>query len=310
MKLIPITLLLAILATSCGFNKTTQSKTNNKLTNSNLLDQNFEADYSIINTDFGTETNVIIKGGKRVMTTNSLPNHSTGTFPNKGNPNSISAQNKEYSFPTNPTLSGESKWARQPGVALNGVKFEPETAERFVCETGEEYRIEAFQDLVDLGLDKNLAHVQPTGEYHYHGVPKGLVQSLDNGSDIVLVGYAMDGFPIYYSKSGKYKPSYVLNTELRTGDVCSYKNPHTSMDKELNNTNPDGTFVSDWKFQSDQGDLDECNGIEMDGKYCYFVTDNYPYVGRCLKGEFKESRPSGPPPGSHSHGKGGRPHTH
>jgi hypothetical protein len=55
-----------------------------------------------------------------------------------------------YSFPLKPKLSGESKWAREPGIELNGVKYEPETAERFVCETGEVYRIEAFQELVNL----------------------------------------------------------------------------------------------------------------------------------------------------------------
>ena len=25
--------------------------------------------------------------------------------------------------------------------------------------------------MVDIGLDCNTAHVQPTGKYHYHGVP-------------------------------------------------------------------------------------------------------------------------------------------
>ena len=36
---------------------------------------------------------------------------------------------------------------------------------------------------------------------------------------------------------------------------------------------------------SGHGDLDECNGIEIDGEYAYFLTDTFPYVPRCLMGE-------------------------
>jgi hypothetical protein len=253
--------------------------------------------YTINDPVYGTQTVVTIAGDKRMMTTNGMPNHKTGIFPNAGNPNTISAQNVKYSFPLNPVYTGKAKWAREPGVALNGVKFEPETAEAFVCETGERYRIEAFQSLVNLGLDSNHAHVQPTGAYHYHGVPVGLVAQLDKGEDLILVGFAHDGFPVYYSKSGQYKPSFKLASKSRTGDVCSYTTPKNTIKKELKNTNPDGTFVSDWEYVKGLGDLDECNGKEVNGKYMYFVTDSYPYAGRCLMGDYTEQRPKGPPPG-------------
>lgn len=269
--------------------------------NNNTSETDFMQGYQISNDTYGTKTSVKIKGNKRVMKTNSLPNHPTGQFPNVGNPNSISSQNKEYTFPLNPTLTSKSKWAREPGIALNGIKFEPETAERFICETGEVYRIEAFQDLVNLGLDQNHAHVQPTGAYHYHGVPTELIKQLDNGEDIILIGYAKDGFPMYYSKSGKYKPSFVLSEKLRSGEVCEYNNPKQGMQKNLNGTSPDGTFVSDWTYSEGVGQLDECNGIEINGEYGYFVTEEYPYVSRCLKGDFTEEHHSGPPPGQHDH---------
>ncbi|MFT4566981.1 MAG: hypothetical protein ACI9FN_001943 [Saprospiraceae bacterium] len=279
------------------------------ISTTDLSELDFWKDYKMDNTEFGTKTIVSIKKGKRIIQTNALPNHPTGSFPNPGNPNSIKAQKVKYILPLNPKLSGESKWAREPGVALNGVKFEPETAERFICETGEVYRIEAFQELVDLGLDFNHAHVQPTGAYHYHGVPVGLVESLDTEEDVVLVGFAKDGFPIYYSQSGRYKPSFQLIEDLRRGDACSYRNPKQGMNKELKDTKPDGTFVSDWDYVAGLGELDECNGIDIDGRYGYFVTDEYPYISRCLKGEFKEDRPKGPPPGRHRHGSG-PPHRH
>lgn len=310
-----LTTIVVFTLASCGsVTSNNGTSTNSELTTSKLSELNFQKDYILTNAQYGTKTVVTLENGNRIMKTNALPNHATGTFPNEGNPNTISAQDVEYSLPLSPILSGESKWAREPGVALNGVKFEPETAERFVCETGEVYRIEAFQELVDLGLDFNHAHVQPTGAYHYHGIPVELVKELDRGEDLILVGYAKDGFPIYYSKGGKYKPSFKLTKDLRTGDACSYRNPKHGMDKELKNTQPDGTFVSDWEYVAGLGQLDECNGIEVNGQYGYFLTEEYPYMGRCLKGEFKEERRPGPPPGGrrgeHPHGGGHPPHQH
>ena len=277
---------------------TSNTKVDSPMTNST----DFWKGYTISSAEFGTQTTVEIKNGKRIIKTNALPNHATGIFPNEGNPNTISAQSRTYEFPITPEFSGESKWVREPGIALNGVKFEPETAERFVCETGEVYRVEAFQDVVDLGLDHNHAHVQPTGAYHYHGAPVELIKKLDKGEDVILVGFAQDGFPICYSKSGQYKPSFQLASKSRTGDACSYNNPSQRMSKDLDKTQPDGTFVSDWDYVEGLGQLDECNGIIIDGQYTYFVTDDYPYMSRCLKGVFKEeNRTKGPPPGQHPH---------
>lgn len=303
---------------ACGSKKkkeaTSQKQT---LQTTNLLKTNFFQEYSISSVVYGTQTTVIIKEGKRQIKTNALPNHETGKFPSKGNPNTIRAQKLNYSFPLNPKFSGKPKWAREPGIAINGVKFEPETAERFVCETGEVYKIEAFQNLINLGLDFNNAHVQPTGAYHYHGVPTELIKILDKGQDLIHIGFAKDGFPIYYSKKGKYKPSFQLSTKNRTGDACEYKNPKHGMEKELQNTRPDGTFVSDWEYIHGLGELDECNGMEVNGSYAYFITEEYPYMSRCLKGIFTEKHRKGPPAGQHRHNiprgdhpHDGRPHNH
>lgn len=298
-----------IVCAGCNNPKKSTARSDAANTSASTSETKSSNDYSgayIINDAvYGTKTVVTISGDKRIMTTNGLPNHKTGRFPNAGNPNKISAQDVKYSFPLNPVNTGKAKWAREPGVAVNGVKFEPETAEAFICETGERYRIEAFQTLVNLGLDSNHAHVQPTGAYHYHGVPTGLINILDKGEDLILVGFAHDGFPIYYSKNGKYKPSFRLSGKSRTGDVCAYNTRKEMIKKELKNTNPDGTFVSDWEYVKGLGDLDECNGTTVNGKYMYFVTDTYPYAGRCLMGEFKEERPKGPPPGGGQRPPGG-----
>lgn len=241
---------------------------------------------------FGTKTSITVTKDKRIMVTNALPNHETGQFPGKGNPNTISAQNKSYTFPVNPKHLGTPQWVREPGVALNGVKFEPGTAEVVVCDSGENYRVEAFQELINLGLDFNNAHVQPTGAYHYHGTPTSVIEDLDAGEDLVHIGFAKDGFPIYFSKSEAYKPSYTLIDSNREGEDCTYTNPKRTLEIEVDGHH-DGTYTSDFEYVSDSGDLDECNGITIDGDYMYLVTSQFPYVSRCLMGEFTETERRG-----------------
>ena len=132
---------------------------------------------------------------------------------------------------------------------------------------------------MNLGIDENHAHVQPTGAYHYHGLPTGLISRLRTekgpaGKDMLLIGYAADGFPIYaesgYTKADdasspmkKLKPGYRLKKGNRpkgdNGPGGKY----------------DGTFTQDYEFTKGGGDLDECNGRTgvtpefPDGTYYY-----------------------------------------
>ena len=47
-----------------------------------------------------------------------------------------------------------------------------------------------------LGIDDWLAHVQPDGTYHYHGIPDRYLTN-QPGRHGPLFGWAGDGFPIY-----------------------------------------------------------------------------------------------------------------
>ncbi len=266
---------------------------------SDILHSDYLSDYSIEDDEYGTIVSVAIEGDKRIITANGLPNHDTGDFPNEGNPNTISEQNVNYEYPLNPVWVGGETWVRDPGVAINGIKFEPETGESVACETGQSYRIEAKQDFLDLGLDFNNAHVQPTGSYHYHGLSGELVDKFDQGSDdLVHIGFAADGYLIYYSKDETYQTSYKLSEEERVGDSCAYiRTPDDEV--QIDGTLPDGTFVSDWVYEEGLGDLDRCNGTTIDGQYVYLVSEDYPFVGRCLNGEV-ESR--GQPGGAGGNG--------
>ena len=46
----------------------------------------------------------------------------------------------------------------------------------------------------EFGDDINHAHVQPTGEYHYHGMPELLLDLLEQEENMTLVGWASRWF--------------------------------------------------------------------------------------------------------------------
>lgn len=296
-RLLPVLTLVSLTALSaCGGSDNTNgnpspsTSTTRSSTNPGDLgiSDEYLGDYTLIDEVFGTEVTVTVSDGTRIIRANSIPNHETGTFPNAGNPNTITEQSITWTFPTEPTWTGVATEVRNTGVALNGVKFEPGTAETISCSSGETLRIEALQSLYDLGFDMNNAHVQPNGEYHYHGISPLLVDAFDDDSDLVLLGFAADGHLIIYSKSNAYPSGYTLSPTPRTGVDCtpSLRGAQTI---DLDGSSPDGTYTSDWLHTGELGALDECNGTTINGTYVYFVTDTYPFVPRCLFGSFTES---------------------
>ena len=149
-------------------------------------------------------------GTNRILTGNGIPNHEVGTFPNSNNPNRISEQNVSNSFTLCPSIVHESGLeivgpAMAIAYALNSVKFDPSTAGR--CNDAGEcslakgrgnWNIEALgHETFDFGDDMNHAHVQPTGAYHYHGMPELLIDFLGDNDGMTLIGWASDGFPVY-----------------------------------------------------------------------------------------------------------------
>ena len=249
--------------------------------------------------------------GVRSLTGNGVPDHATGKFPNPGNPNRISAQHVSF---TATLLPGRRDDAGMPvkisGYALNGVKFDPATAESCTDGCGNRgrggggsWRIEALgQNFFEFGVDANNAHVQPNGAYHYHGVPAALLSGNGEARVMTLVGWAVDGYPIY-GPYGHGKPrdaasglrpmrsSYRLKAEPDAG------RPDTAMA-------PMGTFTQDYEYVPGLGDLDECNGRTdvtpefPQGTYHYYTTVSFPYVQRCVKGDVLPGgvRDEGAPP--------------
>lgn len=249
--------------------------------------------------------NQSFSGNNRVITTNNIPNHKVGLFgmgSGSLNPNAISAQSSSYSITTNPVaattftpLLSSTGPAYSFGVLLNGVEVDPVAAEPFPHEgmmspnVNWEWNLEATN--VNLGLDCNNAHVQPQGKYHYHGSPTLYLDNLTIVSNrMTLIGYAADGFPIYYkyaysvandtsSTVIEMTSSYRLKTGSRPGDGVSA--PCDTYN---------GVYSADYEYVSGLGTLDEANGRTgrtpeyPAGTYYYIITEDFPIIPRYFRG--------------------------
>ena len=252
-----------------------------------------------------SEVSITTDANYRYIASNGIPDHETGQFPNRGNPNEISEQNHSYRVTLTPTLA-DAPTPIVPGsfgVALNGVPFDPGTAEYWNNDRRSGWHYDALGGGMNLGLDQANAHVQPNGSYHYHGTSDALAGHQHATEHSVLVGYAADGFPVYsvygYQDGDDATSEIVeLTTSYRLKSGTRPDGPGGEYD---------GTFVEDFEFVAGLGDLDACNGRMTitpeypNGTYAYFLTEAYPFIPRCVSGtpdaSFARQRMLGGPPG-------------
>lgn len=230
-----------------------------------------------------------------------------------------------YTSTVQPSTSGNNKWAtggsvwnsgtvRCQWVAYfsymnNSVKVEAGTAETYTS-SGITYLAVGKNLYQDVGLDPSNSHNQPTmstgstkfyGYYHLHGMPEGHIARLGKGnSTMTLVGFAVDGFPIY-ARYGYTNPTSatsglsVMKSNYRVRTLAELAAAGYS-GRPSATIAPYGTFEQDWIFDatssaSKGGNLDACNGrfgitpeSGTEAVYHYFITDSYPFVPRCVFG--------------------------
>ncbi|HYO10047.1 MAG TPA: YHYH protein [Tepidisphaeraceae bacterium] len=145
-------------------------------------------------------SNVTVEVSDDLLTVrcNGLPDHSTGTFPNRDNPHAIREQDYTFRIPRRPRIA--ETITRLPmgpiGVAINGVPFY------------NPYNREGQDAAMNEVFDKCCGHPDPRGRYHYHVYPKCIHSSFADpaGRHSPLIGYAFDGFAIYGPNGEDGKP--------------------------------------------------------------------------------------------------------
>jgi hypothetical protein len=251
------------------------------------------------------------KKDRRIIDANGIPDHLVGKFPCPGNPNRIGPQNYHFEVTLEPE-DMDPPMQLEPyifGVAVNGVVFDPGTNEFWNDDRASGWHYEAIQGKRrTLGIDRNNAHVQPNGAYHYHGIPTGLADKLGGGGRMILLGWAADGFPIY-SSYGYAEPENPESGIVELTSSYRLKSGERPDGKKGPGGTYDGTFTQDYEYVGGSGLLDECNGRfgvtpeYPKGIYYYVVTKDFPYVPRLFRGvPDKSFRHAGPPPGEQGGG--------
>lgn len=224
-------------------------------------------------------------GDTCTLSSNAIPNHDFNDG-DRDFASPVAEISSAWNLPRNPTFQpGVTELTLQSydAVMLNGVVIDLLSAgckgvgdERVGCnDLANMYRFDPMSSLSPFSTDSHNAHTQPDGRYHYHGNPEVLYAPVEQGVSSV-VGFAADGFPIY-------GPFFDDGTEVRAAKsgytIKQGPRPVGGADEG----DYDGAYIGDYEF-TDAGDLDECNGMEVDGQYGYYMTSSYPWVLKCFRG--------------------------
>ena len=242
-----------------------------------------------------------------VIETNDIPHY---TF-NQTTPNALVASEQTIEIPRNPV------WLDEPvdipllglsAIAVNGCSvFGPNEGQ-----TPDNFGDPIANDI----MDPCLGHT--AFEYHYHAlkqeclIPSGLVAEpwlndpVDTSVESPILGYALDGYPIYGSygrleEGGevvKFLSSWVRTdatnigcsstSECGNNDVCALvtvdgAEVKACVSMQLAWENHECTQASCTEAAGVY--LDKCNGrFGPDGSYRYHATDTFPYVNGCYHG--------------------------
>ena len=226
-----------------------------------------------------------------------IPGYSIGPW--NHNPNVPTNQNFVYKLTLNPTPNSGTPTAignGHIGVWSNGVSIFNADDAQYVNTVWSRnaYYFEGN------GFDNCLGHPDQTGEYHHHVSPKCLYDATDSTHHSPIIGYMLDGYPIYgayaYADTNgtggirRMRSSYQLRTDTtRTtepdGTIPADPGPSVSLPYTVTGpggtqtiTYPMGCLLWDYVYVAGSGDLDSRNGRWCvtpeypNGTYAYFVT--------------------------------------
>jgi YHYH protein len=194
-------------------------------------------------------------------------------------PNALTAQDYTWKIPRNPrkaaTTTSIVNTLGTLGFTVSGLPIYGPTEGPFPTN-------EAFGDPVYNNiLDSCGGHTGPQSEYHNHALNIAAACNLKKRS---VVGYALDGFPIYGRvgclNKACTKVATMTSGYVKTGDPTS-----------------NAWSAYSYKKSSRATVLDKCNGrVEPDGTYGYHATTGFPYIIGCYRGTpTQQAGPAGAP---------------
>lgn len=253
-------------------------------------------------------------GDTCTITSNDIPNHDFNDE-NANFATNVAEVNKTYTIPVAPTKANSTtdlSLGTTNAILLNGVVVdilpaacygvgnEPLGNEKIGCgndQIDNPWRYDPMSPLNNFGTDSHNAHVQPDGTYHYHGNPVAMFAQSCSGEVTAspVIGFAADGFPIYGSciNDGGNIREVISSYQLKSNGgarqaVSGFTTPVANQGVVVSN-NYDGQFRGDYEYIEELGDLDECNGMTVDGQYGYYVSGTYPWIVNCYKGAVQTS---------------------
>ena len=273
----------------------------------------YEASVVDIQNSIGFESGVLISGENDYCSiiSNAIPNHDFNDA-TAGFADDVAEVDQAYIVQRNPLLAANSTAMSQQitnAIMLNGVVldllsagcYSPDDAGADAdgnvaigCNDDSAWLLDPLGTEHKFGADAHNAHVQPGGLYHYHGNPNAMFDDNPGADGSPVIGFAADGFPIF--------GSYFL--DANTGSVRKALSGYTLKSGSRppqSEFDPggefDGLYIDDYEYTS-AGDLDECNGMTVNGQYGYYVSDSYPWVMNCFSGTPDDSfnKADGMPP--------------
>ncbi|MEM9951296.1 MAG: YHYH protein [Chloroflexota bacterium] len=193
-------------------------------------------------------------------------------------PGDLRIQDFTVEIPIEPTIADETTDIALLGtvaIAVNGLP---------IYGPNEGGNLGFGDPMLDDILDFCNGHVGPAG-YHLHAAPTCLFDDYESAN--LVIGYALDGFPILApyvcADEACDELMEVMSSWQRTSDVIAAWDAH--------------------EYIADSGDLDQCNGMFLeDGSYAYFATNSFPYTLACYVGEIE--LPERPPREQAADGQG------
>lgn len=206
-----------------------------------------------------------------------LPDYDTSDFPNTESPTAVMVHSRVFRIPSTPAPADqitELSATSFDGVLLNGVLVQLREAGCAGSDCGLPYNANPMHAPTLYGMDEHHAHTLSDGTYHYHGDPRDIYS--DDGSLSGVVGFAADGYPIYgpwFNDDGIIRKA-ISSYQLKAGSITT----------EAGQYFYNGSYVEDYEYVANSGDLDECNGMAINGQYGYYITETFPYILNCLRG--------------------------